>query len=183
MNLYAIIGAIVAFCIYTAAVFGGGVHYTNLQRDKQEQAAKIEGLNQQIADIGKAKATTDDMKTEVTVSEDKYNVALQRIKGLEIANGRLQSVACGLFDKNGRPLPAASLPAGTPPAAAGASAPAGCLLPETVRSDLRVLAADADAITARFTLARATALVMCAKLANDNDKQVCAEALGDNSWK
>lgn len=80
----------------------------------------------------------------------------KRIDGLRLANGRLLDAACGLYDKNGRPLPDSganqmSADPGAPRSAQGR--PAACEFPATVRAllaDLRddLFAADQAAIYA-----------------------------------
>lgn len=173
----------IALGFLVALLAAGAGGYAKGRADVQAKwdVARLEASNaakdEKIKADAKAAAETEALRGQITKAEENYNAAIKRIDGLRIANGRLQRVACGLFDKNGNPIPAGQLPAGTPPAAAGSRAPAGCLLPEQVRDDLGVLADDADIERERFALARRTALETCAKMSSPTDQAVCVEAL------
>lgn len=177
LNPWMILGFGIA--LLTASIGG----YVKGSNDKQTawNVARLEASKKAHEEKQKADAEadkiTDELQGRVTKAEDDYHAALKRIDGLRIANGRLQRVACGLFDKNGNPIPVDQLPPGTPAAAAGTRAPAGCGIPQQVIDDLVGLAADADAVAERFALARRTALETCAKMGSDTDKAICAELL------
>lgn len=110
--------------------------------------ARLEASNQAQEQLAAANAKTVAKEREYQTLKDKVEAdaleAQKRIDGLRIANGRLVAAHGGLFDKNGKPVPASQLPANSNTAGSTDTTASGCRLSDKVADDLLSLAYDAD---------------------------------------
>jgi len=159
-NPLIILGTIIAFVAAVSGAYLKGSH----DGHKSENASWVileakrdkEATDQLLASKDHTRDLEGQLQNLSNLLEHDHAEDQKRLDGLRIANGRLLDDACGMFDKNGRPIPQSGsdgMPQnpGAPRSAQGR--PAACELPSQVRALLGELRDDLFAADQAASLA------------------------------